>query len=173
MLTFHPYISFHKPSIQIFCPLFIGFLYYWFLEFFNDPATRALYFLSLWLTFHSISAFQKEDVFNFDEIWLVNLLFHDHKVIHLKQRRLGLFWQPSGQESILPIQGARVRPLVRELRSHILPGEAKNKQTRKAEWFTRSNHLGFMWNLLCAIWVRWPHEARFWVSFLSAPSLAG
>ena len=155
VLIFHPCISFHKASIQIFCPLFIElFSYYWFLKFFKYPATRALHTLSLWLTFHSIdSAFRKADIFNFDEIWLINL-FHNHKIIHLKQGKLGLFWQFNGQESILPIQGVRVRSLVRELRSHILHGEAKNKQTRKAEWFTRSNHLCDVYYVPRSVW---PH----------------
>ena len=81
----------------------------------NDPATRALYFLSLWLTFHSISAFQKADMLNFDEIWLVNLLFHDHKGIHL--RKVGTFlaaqWSRihpsnSGGEGSTPGQGIKI-----------------------------------------------------------------
>ena len=156
MLSFHPYSSFHKASIQIFCPLFIGlFSYYWFLKFFKYPATRALYSLNLWLTFHSIdSAFQNADIFIFDEIWLISLLFHDHKILHLKQGNLGLFWQSSGQESILPIQEASVQSLVRELWSHILHGEAKNKQTRKAEWFTRSSHLCGTYYVPRSVW---PH----------------
>ena len=37
------------------------------------------------------SAFRKADIFNFDEISLINFLFHNHKIIHLKQGKLGLF----------------------------------------------------------------------------------
>ena len=40
----------------------------------------------------------------------------------------GLLWWPSGRDSMLPMQGAWVRSLVRELRSHmpqLRPGTAK------------------------------------------------
>ena len=41
---------------------------------------------------------------------------------------LGLSWWSSGEDSVLPLQGAQVRSLVRELRSCIPCSEAKNKQ---------------------------------------------
>ena len=38
----------------------------------------------------------------------------------IKEARLGLPWKSSGLDSMLPMQGALVRPLVRELRSRVL-----------------------------------------------------
>ena len=40
---------------------------------------------------------------------------------------LGLPWWSSGEDSVLPVKGAWVRALVRELRSHMLRGVAINK----------------------------------------------
>ena len=47
--------------------------------------------------------------------------------------KLGIPWRSSGQSSALPLQGAQVRSLVREPRSHKVHGLAKqtNKQTIK------------------------------------------
>ena len=42
----------------------------------------------------------------------------------------GLPWQPSGEDSTLPLQGARVRSLVRELRSLVLRGTANKKKKK-------------------------------------------
>lgn len=43
---------------------------------------------------------------------------------------LGLPWRPSGQDSELPLQGAWVRPPVRELRPHKLQGKTKTQNKR-------------------------------------------
>ena len=43
---------------------------------------------------------------------------------------LGLPWWSSGQVSVLPLQGAQVRCLVRELRSHTPSSAAKKKQKK-------------------------------------------
>ena len=40
---------------------------------------------------------------------------------------------PSGQDSVLPLQGARVRSLVREQGSHTLQGTARKKEKVIAE----------------------------------------
>ena len=40
----------------------------------------------------------------------------------------GLPWRSSGYDSALAMQGAQVRSLVRELKSHILQSEARKKQ---------------------------------------------
>ena len=44
-----------------------------------------------------------------------------------KGTKQGPPWQSSGWDSVLPMQGARVRSLVGELRSHMTRGAAKNK----------------------------------------------
>ena len=45
-----------------------------------------------------------------------------------KRKKLGLPWRSSGWDSALPLQGAWVRPLVRELRSSMPCGVAKKKK---------------------------------------------
>ena len=47
---------------------------------------------------------------------------------YFKKVALGLLWWSSGEDSQLPLQGAQVRSLVRELRNCIPCSEAKNKQ---------------------------------------------
>ena len=47
----------------------------------------------------------------------------------IKNKNQGLPCQSSGEDSALPMQGARVRPLVRELRSH-MPHRNKNKKQK-------------------------------------------
>ena len=47
----------------------------------------------------------------------------------LKITLVGSPWRSSGQESVLPLQGAWVQSLVRELRSRMLHGMAKKKKS--------------------------------------------
>jgi len=42
--------------------------------------------------------------------------------------RLGLSWESSGQDCMLPLQGTLVQSLVRELRPSMQQGMAKTKQ---------------------------------------------
>ena len=48
-----------------------------------------------------------------------------------KDSTVGLPWRSSGSDSALPLQGAQVRSLVRELRSHMPCDVAKNLKKRK------------------------------------------
>ena len=46
---------------------------------------------------------------------------------------LEILWQSSGQGSLLPLQGAWIRSLVRELRSRKLCNTVKNKQNKRED----------------------------------------
>ena len=48
-----------------------------------------------------------------------------------ENKKGGLLWWSSGSGSVLLLQGAWVRPLVRELRSHMSCNMAKGKKKRK------------------------------------------
>ena len=49
---------------------------------------------------------------------------------HPKDAEEGLPWPSSGEDSTLPLQGTRVRSLVRERRSHKLCGTAGKKKVK-------------------------------------------
>ena len=49
----------------------------------------------------------------------------------MKETEEGLPWWPSGKDSVLPMQGAQVRSLVKELRSHLSCSMAKKKKKKR------------------------------------------
>jgi len=51
----------------------------------------------------------------------------------MKETEEGLPWWPSGKDSVLPMQGAWVRSLVEELRSHMSCGVAKKIKRRERD----------------------------------------
>ena len=51
----------------------------------------------------------------------------------MKETGEGLPWWPSGKDPVLPMQGAQVRSLVKELRSHISCSMAKKKKKKKKD----------------------------------------
>ena len=52
----------------------------------------------------------------------------EFQLMNAKRMTEGLPWWSNGYDSVLPLQGARVLSLVRELRSHMLVGAAKKKK---------------------------------------------
>ena len=72
----------------------------------------------------------------------------------MKETEEGLPWWPSGKDSVLPMQGAQVRSLVKELRSHISCSMAKKK---KRQW--KDLHIQNL-SRKCS-----KKEKREWVSF--------
>ena len=73
----------------------------------------------------------------------------------MKETEEGLPWWPSGKDPVLPMQGAQVRSLVKELRSHISCGMAKKK--KKRQW--KDLHIQNL-SRKCS-----KKEKREWVSF--------
>ena len=59
----------------------------------------------------------------------------------MKETEEGLPWWPSGKDPVLPMQGAQVRSLVKELRSHISCGMAKKKKKKTMERFTHTEFI--------------------------------
>ena len=65
----------------------------------------------------------------------------------MKETEEGLPWWTSGKDPVLPMQGAQVRSLVKELRSHISCSMAKKKKKKK-ERVERFTHTEFIKEML-------------------------